>query len=123
MLSISLSDYLKINPSDEQVIELFKRVRVLQSNGLQIAEAIEKACLINTERIHISRKSLNADNAPAYLAIRHRAKLLKFRAEGFGYGSIAKMLAQRGAYNKETGKAYSRTTIQRACNLLERAQQ
>ena len=58
------------------------------------------------------------DNLPAFLATRHRAKLVKLRAEGHGYGKIAKLLRQKNIYNKKTKKAYSRSTIKRALDLI-----
>ena len=63
---------------------------------------------------------LHKDNIPAYLALRHRAKLVKFRREGHGYGKIAKLLKQRNIYNKRTGKEYSRSSIKRALELIEK---
>lgn len=119
MLYEHLLKHLNIHPTDEQIIALFKRIRTLQSNGTHIDNAIIQACDQSYEKVHISTKHLHADNTPARLAIRHRATLRKYRSEGFGYGQISKLLAQRGTYNKITGKAFSRATIQRACNLIE----
>ncbi len=117
----ALTNYLAKHPGDYAVIELFKRVRALQSNGVQLRQAILKACTdTDKPKVRISTKELHKDNIPAYLAIRHRAKLLKFRVEGYGYGKIAKLLAQRNIYNKKTGKAYSRSTIKRALQLLQK---
>jgi len=117
----ALTNYLAKHPGNDAVIELFKRVRALQSNGVQLRQAILQACTYTyTPKVHIFTKELHKDNIPAMLAIRHRAKLLKFRSEGYGYGKIAKLLAQRNIYNKKTGKAYSRSTIKRALELLEK---
>jgi len=117
----ALLNYLEKHPYDDKIVELFKRVRALQANGVQLRQAILRACdPANTYKIRVSTQHLHADNIPAMLAIRHRAKLLKFRAEGYGYGKIAKLLAQRNIYNKKTGKAYSRSTIKRALQLLEK---
>ena len=116
----ALANYLAKHPSEDDIIQLFKRVRALQSNGVQLRQAILRACTTDTQKVRVSIKHLHKDNIPAMLAIRHRAKLLKFRAEGYGYGKIAKLLAQRNIYNKKTGKAYSRSTIKRALQLLEK---
>ncbi len=119
----TLTNYLAKQPSDDAIIELFKRVRTLQSNGVQLHQAILQACTDTSKpSVHISTKELHKDNIPAMLAIRHRAKLLKFRSEGYGYGKIAKLLAQRNIYNKKTGKAYSRSTIKRALELLKKGE-
>lgn len=97
-------------------------MRALQTNGYQLKEAILKATNNDPTQIktHIPLSQFHKDNIPAYLATKHRAKLLKFRAEGHGYGKIAKLLAQRNVYNKQTGKAYSRSTIKRALELIEK---
>lgn len=121
MLKSALFDYLDLVKSDDQIVELFQRIKSLQSNGIQIREAIETACrLPDHEKIQVSKKALHMDNAPAFLAIRYRAKLIQYRDEGHGYGAISKMLAQRGGYNRLTKKAYSRTTIKRALELIEK---
>ena len=107
--------------SDEKIIELFQRVRALQVNGHQLKDAILKASqTFNQIPIHIPSSQFHKDNIPAYLATKHRAKLFKLRAEGHGYGKIAKLLKQRNVYNKKTGKAYSRSTIKRALELIEK---
>jgi hypothetical protein len=89
---------------------------------VQLHSAIIKACENDPKdiQVHIPISQFHKDNIPAFLATRHRAKLLKFRAEGHGYGKIAKLLAQRNIYNKKTGKAYSRSTIKRAFQLIEK---
>lgn len=120
MLCHLLQNYITNHASDKEVIELFQRVKTLQSNGIQISKAIERACDISHQVVHVGTKHLHADNTPARLAIRHRSTLRKLRSEGYGYGKIAKHLAQRGTYNKTTGKAYSRATLQRACYLIEK---
>ena len=114
--------YLDAHSTDEEIIELFQRVRALQTNGYQLKDAILKACENNPNQIktHIPVSQFHKDNIPAYLATRHRAKLLKFRAEGHGYGKIAKLLAQRNVYNKRTKKPYSRMTIKRALEIIEK---
>lgn len=124
LLHEALTNYLTKHPNDDAVIELFKRVRTLQANGVQLREAILKTCTEDPhdKKVHVSTKELHKDNIPAMLAIRHRAKLLKFRSEGYGYGKIAKLLAQRNIYNKKTGKAYSRSTIKRALELLKKGE-
>lgn len=119
MLKELLLIHLDTLDSDEQIITMFKQVRTLQTNGTHIEKAIELVCTTSHTPIRISTKHLHADNTPARLAIRHRATLRKYRTEGYGYGKISKLLAQRGTYNKDTGKAYSRATVQRACNLIE----
>jgi hypothetical protein len=121
-LKSDLMTYLDHVEDDSQVVELVKRIKMLQTNGVQIRAAISRACLIADPVIYVTTKDKHTDNAAAKLAIRHRAKILQFRAEGYGYGKIAKLLAQRGAYNKNTGKAYSRATIQRAVALLEKGE-
>ncbi len=119
-LHTALCSFLAQNQDDKAIINLYQRIRALQSNGRQISQAITQACDIPDTQVRISTKGKHKDNAPAHLAIRHRPKILQYRSEGFGYGKIARLLAQRGAYNKSTGAAYSRSTIQRACYLLER---
>lgn len=108
--------------TDDKIIELFQRVRTLQTNGYQLKDAILKAIQNDPNQIqtHIPLSHFHKDNIPAYLATKHRAKLLKFRMEGHGYGKIAKLLKQRNIYNKQTGKAYSRSTIKRALQLIEK---
>ena len=97
-------------------------MRALQVNGHQLKDAILKATQNDPNKIQttIPLSQFHKDNIPAYLATRHRAKLLKFQAEGFGYGKIAKLLKQRNIYNKQTGKEYSRSTIKRALELIEK---
>lgn len=119
-LKSDLMAYLDHLEDDSQVVELVQRIKILQTNGVQIREAISRACQIIDPVVHVTTKNKHSDNAAVKLAIRHRAKILQFRAEGCGYGQIAKLLAQRGAYNKNTGKAYSRATVQRAVALLEK---
>ena len=119
-LKNALIQYLNQCSDDDCIIELFKRIRALQNNGIQLRKAILQACTtkaIPKKRIALSK--FHKDNIPARLAVKYRSKLLKFRNEGFGYGKIAKLLAQRNIYNKQTGKAYSRSTIKRALQLLE----
>ncbi len=118
----ALTTYLQTHTNDEEIIELFQRVRALQTNGYQLKDAILKAIQNDPTQIqtHIPLSQFHKDNIPAYLATKHRAKLLKFRAEGHGYGKIAKLLKQRNVYNKQTGKAYSRSTIKRALELIEK---
>jgi hypothetical protein len=113
---------LQTHTTDEEIIKFFQQVRALQTNGYQLKEAILKATNNDPTQIktHIPLSQFHKDNIPAYLATKHRAKLLKFRAEGHGYGKIAKLLAQRNVYNKQTGKAYSRSTIKRALELIEK---
>jgi len=122
MLHKSLTAYLEQHQKDDEIIELFKRVRALQTNGHQLKDAILKATQNDPDQIQtrIPLSQFHKDNIPAYLATKHRAKLLKFRAEGFGYGKIAKLLAQRNVYNKQTKKTYSRMTIKRALELIEK---
>jgi len=122
MLHKSLTAYLEQHQKDDKIIELFKRVRALQTNGYQLKDAILKATQNDPGQIQtrIPLSQFHKDNIPAYLATKHRAKLLKFRAEGFGYGKIAKLLAQRNVYNKQTKKTYSRMTIKRALELIEK---
>ncbi len=119
-LHATLIAFLAQHQDDQAIINLYQRVRTLQSNGRQISQAITQACDTPTAQIRISTKGKHKDNVPAHLAIRHRPKILQYRSEGYGYGKIARLLAQRGAYNKATGTAFSRSTIQRACYLLER---
>jgi type II secretory pathway component PulC len=118
----ALTTYLEVHHTDEKIIELFQRIRALQSNGYQIKDAILKAIENDPTKIetHIPLSQFHKDNIPAYLATKHRAKLIKFKAEGHGYGKIAKLLKQRNIYNKQTGKAYSRSTIKRALELIEK---
>lgn len=125
MLHESLTKYLQNHTTDKEIIELFQRVKALKNNGVQIHSAILKACENNPKDIktHIPLSQFHQDNIPAFLATKHRAKLLKFRAEGNGYGKIAKLLAQRNVYNKKTGKAYSRATIKRALELIEKGRE
>lgn len=118
----ALTTYLQTHTKDEEIIELFKRVRALQVNGYQLKDAILKATQNDPNQIQtrIPLSQFHKDNIPAYLATKHRAKLLKFRAEGHGYGKIAKLLKQRNIYNKQIGKTYSRSTIKRALELIEK---
>jgi len=122
MLYEALAAYLEQHRTDDDIVEFFKRVRALQTNGYQLKDAILKAAQNNPDRIqtHIPLSQFHKDNIPAYLATKHRAKLIKFRAEGHGYGKIAKILAQRNIYNKQTKKPYSRMTIKRALKLIEK---
>ena len=122
MLHKSLTAYLEQHQRDDEIIELFKRVRALQTNGHQLKDAILKATQNDPEQVQtrIPLSQFNKDNIPAYLATKHRAKLIKFRTEGCGYGKIAKLLAQRNVYNKKTKKPYSRMTIKRALELIEK---
>lgn len=122
MLKNALLNFLEHHPSDDEILDLFKMIRTLQTNGIQLVDAIVQGCESGERREHIRvRKSmLHVDNASAYLAIRHREKLERFREEGHGYRTIARLLAQRGAFNKKTRKAYSHITIKKALQLLER---
>jgi hypothetical protein len=122
MLYEALTAYLGQHQTDDEIIEFFKRVRALQTNGYQLKDAILKATQNDPNLIHthIPLSQFHKDNIPAYLATKHRAKLIKFRAEGHGYGKIAKLLAQRNVYNKHTKKPYSRMTIKRALELIEK---
>jgi len=122
MLYEALAAYLKQHRTDDEIVELFQRVRALQTNGYQLKDAILKAIQNDPVHIqtHIPLSQFHKDNIPAYLATKHRAKLIKFRAEGHGYGKIAKLLAQRNVYNKQTKKLYSRMTIKRALELIEK---
>lgn len=120
-LKSALSKFLNQVTLDSQIVALFQRVRVMQNNGVQIHEAIKRACNTEHEEIRVSKKTLNlhADNASAFLAIRYRAKLIEYRSQNYGYGTISKMLAQKGVFNRSTKKAYSRSTIKRAIELIE----
>lgn len=122
MLKNALLNFLELRPSDTDILDLFKTVRTKQTNGIQLSYAILQSCKSQEpkEHIRIHANMLHADNAQAYLAIRYRNKLQQYREEGYGYRTIAKMLAQRGAYNKKTGKAYSHITIKKALALLEK---
>jgi hypothetical protein len=114
-------EFLNQSPSDEDILTLFQRVRINQTNGMQIKQAIThtlKTFSENTDIAFVPNKS-SPNNTVSFLVNKYRAIFLQFRAEGYGYGVMAKMLAKRGVYNKDTGKAYSRATIQRVCNLLE----
>jgi len=114
-------EFLNQSPSDEDILTLFQRVRINQTNGMQIKQAIThtlKTFSENTDIVFVPNKS-SPNNTVSFLVNKYRAIFLQFRAEGYGYGVMAKMLAKRGVYNKDTGKAYSRATIQRVCNLLE----
>lgn len=121
MLSDILSEFLNFHPDDETIVALFQRVRINQTNGMQIKQAIVhslKTFSENTDITYVPKKS-STDNSVSYLVNKYRAIFLQFRSEGYGYGAMSKLLAKRGVYNKETGKAYSRSTIQRVCNVLE----
>ena len=122
MLYEALAAYLKQHRTDDEIVELFQRMRALQTNGYQLKDAILKATQNDPKQVQtrIPLSQFHKDNIPAYLATKHRAKLLKFRAEGFGYGKIAKLLAQRNVYNKKTKKPYSRMTIKRALELIKK---
>ena len=113
---------MQTHTNDEEIIELFQRVRALQINGYQLKDAILKAIQNDPTQVQVRvpLSQFHKDNIPAYLATKHRAKLIKFRAEGHGYGKIAKLLAQRNVYNKQTKKPYSRMTIKRALELIEK---
>lgn len=113
--------FLNQSPTDEDIVTLFQRVRINQTNGMQIKQAIAhslKTFSENTDITYVPKKS-STDNSVSYLVNKYRAIFLQFRSEGYGYGVMSKLLAKRGVYNKETGKAYSRATIQRVCNVLE----
>lgn len=121
MLCNDFLEYLNRSPDDEEIVALFQRVRINQTNGMQIKQAIAltlKTFAEYTDTITIPIKP-SQDNIVSYLVNKYRAVFLQFRSEGYGYGVMSKMLAKRGVYNKDTGKAYSRATIQRVCNLLE----
>lgn len=121
MLSENFLKFLNQYPNDEAIIALFQRVRINQVNGMQIKQAIAhslKTFSESSDTTSISNKSTGG-NSVSYLVNKYRANFLQLRSEGYGYGAMAKMLAKRGIYNKETGKAYSRATIQRVCNVLE----
>lgn len=121
MLCDDFLKFLNQSPNDEEIVALFQRVRVNQTNGMQIKQAINhslKTFSENSDTIFILSKP-SQNNTVSYLVNKYRAVFLQFRSEGYGYGVMAKMLAKRGIYNKDTGKAYSRATIQRVCNLLE----
>jgi hypothetical protein len=121
MLKNALSQFLDSIESDDQVLHLFRSVNELRNNGVQFRHAIKRACELPLDsHIKISMSLLHADNVPAFLAIRHRKKLLEFHRLGYGYGKIATMLASRNVFNKNTRKAYSRNTIKRALELLEK---
>lgn len=120
----ALANYLASHKNDDDIVALFQRVRTLQANGVQIRQAILNACTFDTTpNVRVPVSTFHKDNIPAYLATKYRAKLLKYRSEGYGYGKIAKLLAQRNIYNKKTGKAYSRSTIKRALQLLQKGKE
>jgi hypothetical protein len=121
MLCNDFLEFLHQFPDDEKIVALFQRVRINQANGMQIKEAIAhslKTFSENTDISFVPNKS-SSDNTVSFLVNKYRAIFLQFRSEGYGYGAMSKLLAKRGVYNKDTGKAYSRATIQRVCNLLE----
>lgn len=121
MLCNDFLEYLNRSPDDEEIVALFQRVRINQANGMQIKQAIARSLKTfyeNTDITFLPNKS-SSDNTVSFLVNKYRAIFLQFRSEGYGYGVMSKMLAKRGVYNKDTGKAYSRATIQRVCNLLE----
>ena len=121
----ALSNFLVTNTNDQELIELFKKIRTLQSNGYQLFEAILKAVesdkqIKSNTNITTLANQTHKDNIPVSLSIRHRAKLVKFRDSGAGYGKIPKLLKERNIFNRKTGKEYSRTTIKRALELVEK---
>lgn len=121
MLCTDLLIFLQDSPDDDQIAALFQRVRINQINGMQIKQAIAHSLHTfaeNSDPIPLVRTS-SKNNTISYLVNKYRAIFLQFRSEGYGYGAMSKLLAKRGVYNKDTGKAYSRATIQRVCNLLE----
>lgn len=121
MLCDDFFGFLNRYPNDEDIVTLFQRVRINQTNGMQIKQAIAhtlKTFSENTDITFVPNKS-SSDNTVSFLVNKYRAIFLQFRSEGYGYGVMSKLLAKRGVYNKDTGKAYSRATIQRVCNLLE----
>lgn len=121
MLCNDFLEYLNRSPDDEEIVALFQRVRINQTNGMQIKQAIAhtlKTFSEHTDITFVPNKS-SSDNTVSFLVNKYRAIFLQFRSEGYGYGVMSKLLARRGVYNKDTGKAYSRATIQRVCNLLE----
>lgn len=121
MLSDDFLEFLNRFPNDEDIVSLFQRVRINQTNGMQIKQAIAytlKTFSENPDITYVPNKS-SPDNTVSFLVNKYRPIFLQFRSEGYGYGVMSKLLAKRGVYNKDTGKAYSRATIQRVCNLLE----
>ncbi len=121
LLAENLLDFLNSSPDDEAIVALFQRVRINQTNGMQIKQAIVHSLNTFSENTDVTPLPIkpSSGNSVSYLVNKYRANFLQLRSEGYGYGAMAKLLAKRGIYNKETGKAYSRATIQRVCNLLE----
>lgn len=121
MLYNLLQLFLNTVPSDDDVIDFFQRVRGNQMNGFQIKHAIERSLdFHNSTSPKITEKMLTGhkDNAVNFLVLRYGHMILQLKSEGFGYGRISKVLAKRGGYNQETGKAFSRPTILRAYQKL-----
>lgn len=117
MLYNLLQDFLNSTPSDDVVIDFFQRIRANQTNGFQLKDAIVRSLdFENTPVTKFTKKMLSGhkDNAVNFLVLRYGHMILQLKSEGFGYGRISKILAKRGGYNQDTGKAYSRPTILRA---------
>lgn len=121
MVREKLLEFLKNTDNDEDLFELCKRVRVGQVNGLEMKEAFLRAMPQDeeNERVIPIPTNIRKSNSVYYLLNKYRSVILEYREQGYGYGAITKMLAQRGGYNKKTGKAYDRSTIRKVCCLLE----
>jgi len=114
-----LINYLLTTKTDEEIISFFKHIRKLQVEGLQLKTAIITATASKQQKQQVELKAnIHKDNIPYRLAIKHRALLLELN-KNLGYGKIAKVLATRKIYNKKTRKAYSRSTIKRALQIIK----
>lgn len=121
MLSDLLKNFFTENHSDEKIENFFQRIRSNQANGFQLKDAIVRSIdFENTVVPKYTKKMLHGhkDNAVNFLVLRYGHMILQLKSEGFGYGRISKILAKRGGYNQESGKAFSRPTILRAYQKL-----
>lgn len=107
---------------NEEIEALFSRVSILVASGMHINAAVEGSLNAahrgaeDTSRIVMRRES----GASELLLDRHKAVILELRQKGYGYGTIAKMLAKKKIYNKRTKKAYSRHTIKNALIAIDK---
>jgi hypothetical protein len=126
---MTLLDKLKLfcasERSDEEIGDLFMRANTALVDGLQLNKAIEMSLDMAHKKAEIVdlKPYTNVGRKPELLLSRHKATILELRLEGHGYGAIAKILAKRNIYNKQTKKAFSRHTIKNALVALEKEKQ
>lgn len=108
--------------SDEEIAALFLRVNSSLTGGSHLIVAIDASL----EAAHLPMVPTvttvgRKDRETAELMLdRHKAVILGMRQKGYGYGTIAKMLAKRNIFNTKTRKAFSRHTIKNALLAIEK---